>query len=119
MCFDSNFRRDQVRIFIIKMRKIILTDNDFSMFSNDITPVDYDFFQRHKDAFKRMWTEQVSFLADDDSPLLVSYSDYIFESVSKEGDSNTLVLCHHIVFHSITNTPNYCHAKECSPLIRV
>ena len=41
------------------MRKVVLNDSDFAMFDNDIRQEDYDFYQRHRDAFRRMWVEQV------------------------------------------------------------
>ena len=37
----------------------MLSDSDFAMFDNDIRQEDYDFYQRHRDAFRRMWVEQV------------------------------------------------------------
>ncbi|XP_013410218.1 axoneme-associated protein mst101(2) [Lingula anatina] len=40
------------------MRKIKLKDNDFSLFDNDISPNEYEFFQKHKEAFRRMWIDQ-------------------------------------------------------------
>ena len=42
------------------MRKVVLSDSDFAMFDHDIRQDDYDFYLRHKDAFKRMWMEQVN-----------------------------------------------------------
>ena len=44
------------------MRKVVLSDSDFAMFDNDIRQEDYDFYQRHRDAFRRMWVEQVGCL---------------------------------------------------------
>ena len=44
-----------------KMRKIVLTANDFEMFDTEIGSVEFEFFHKHKDAFKRMWVEQVNF----------------------------------------------------------
>ena len=41
------------------MRKVVLSDSDFAMFDHDIRQEDFDFYQRHKDAFRRMWVEQV------------------------------------------------------------
>ena len=41
------------------MRKIVLTSNDFELFDTEIGSVEFEFFHKHKDAFKRMWREQV------------------------------------------------------------
>ena len=41
------------------MRKVVLSDSDFNMFDRDLGQDEYDFYCRHKDAFKRMWMEQV------------------------------------------------------------
>ena len=43
----------------LKMRQVWLNRDDFEMFHQDISPVDYEFFRTHVDTFKRMWTEQV------------------------------------------------------------
>ncbi|XP_052779553.1 uncharacterized protein LOC128216891 isoform X2 [Mya arenaria] len=40
------------------MRKIRLSDTDLELFDIEISPGDYMFFQRHKDAFKTMFREQ-------------------------------------------------------------
>ncbi|XP_078596684.1 uncharacterized protein LOC144873299 [Branchiostoma floridae x Branchiostoma japonicum] len=40
------------------MRKVQLTAYDFGMFDCDISPTEYDFFLKHKGAFKRMWSDQ-------------------------------------------------------------
>ncbi|XP_078678884.1 uncharacterized protein LOC144914646 isoform X2 [Branchiostoma floridae x Branchiostoma belcheri] len=40
------------------MRKVQLTAYDFGMFDCDISPTEYDFFIKHKGAFKRMWSDQ-------------------------------------------------------------
>ena len=44
-----------------KMRKVILTANDFEMFDTEISSVEFEFYQKHRDAFPRMWKEQVGF----------------------------------------------------------
>ena len=41
------------------MRKIWLNRDDFEMFHQDISPLDYEFFRTHVETFKRMWLEQV------------------------------------------------------------
>jgi len=41
------------------MKKIRLSDTDLELFDIEISPIDYVFFQRHKDAFKTMFREQV------------------------------------------------------------
>ena len=41
------------------MRQIWLNKDDFEMFHQDISPLDYEFFRTHVDTFKRMWKEQV------------------------------------------------------------
>ena len=65
------------------MRKVVLSDSDFAMFDNDIRQEDYDFYQRHRDAFRRMWVEQVRCL------LLVCFM--VTEGVSKECVSYEIV----------------------------
>ena len=41
------------------MRKIRLSDTDLELFDIEISPSEYTFYQRHKDAFRTMWKEQV------------------------------------------------------------
>ena len=41
------------------MRQVWLNKDDFEMFHQDISPLDYEFFRTHVDTFKRMWKEQV------------------------------------------------------------
>ncbi|KAL3852476.1 hypothetical protein ACJMK2_016109 [Sinanodonta woodiana] len=40
------------------MRKIRLSDNDVVFFDLEISPTEYMFYQKHKDAFRTMWMEQ-------------------------------------------------------------
>ncbi|CAH1784464.1 unnamed protein product, partial [Owenia fusiformis] len=40
------------------MRKIRLSGNDYDLFGEDISGPQFDFFQKHRDTFKRMWTDQ-------------------------------------------------------------
>ncbi|XP_064632576.1 uncharacterized protein LOC135490926 [Lineus longissimus] len=40
------------------MRKIRLCEEDFGMFDDEISPSSYEYFLKHKDAFKRMWQDQ-------------------------------------------------------------
>ena len=42
------------------MRKIRLSDTDVELFDIEIAPTDYNFYVKHKDAFKTMWREQVT-----------------------------------------------------------
>lgn len=41
------------------MRRIILSDTESALFDEEMVPGDYEFLNRHKDTFCRMWTEQV------------------------------------------------------------
>ena len=41
------------------MRQVWLNKDDFEMFHQDISPLEYEFFRTHVDTFKRMWKEQV------------------------------------------------------------
>ena len=41
------------------MKKIRLSDTDVELFDIEIAPTEYNFYVRHKDAFKTMWREQV------------------------------------------------------------
>ncbi len=41
------------------MRKVYLSREDFELFHQDITPLEFEFFRTHAGAFKRMWQEQV------------------------------------------------------------
>ena len=41
------------------MRHIKLEQDDHSMFDLELSPVEFEFFQKHLGAFKRMWQEQV------------------------------------------------------------
>ena len=43
------------------MRQVWLNKDDFEMFHQDITPLEYEFFRTHMDTFKRMWKEQVTY----------------------------------------------------------
>ena len=42
------------------MRKIRLSDTDLELFDIEISLSDFTFYQKHKDAFRTMWKEQVS-----------------------------------------------------------
>ena len=44
------------------MRKIRLSDTDLELFDIEISPSDFNFYQKHKDAFRTMWKEQVRIL---------------------------------------------------------
>ena len=44
------------------MRRIILSDTEAALFDEEMVPGDYEFLNRHKDTFCRMWTEQVHIL---------------------------------------------------------
>ena len=41
------------------MRKVVLCTIDIELFGKDLTVESYLFFERHKDAFRQMWKEQV------------------------------------------------------------
>lgn len=41
------------------MRYILLKSDDLEMFHQDIDAVGYEFYHRHKEAFRRMYNEQV------------------------------------------------------------
>ena len=41
------------------MRKIRLSDTDLEFFELEVSPPEFAFFQKHKDAFKSMWKDQV------------------------------------------------------------
>ena len=43
----------------IKMRNVLFSSRDFELFDTDITPQDYEFFQKHKGAFKTLLEDQV------------------------------------------------------------
>ena len=43
-----------------KMRKIRLSDTDIEFFDMEVSPTEFLFFTKHKDAFRCMWREQVS-----------------------------------------------------------
>jgi hypothetical protein len=42
------------------MRKIRLSDTDIEFFDMEVSPTEFLFFTKHKDAFRCMWREQVS-----------------------------------------------------------
>ena len=46
----------------IKMRNVLFSSTDFEFFDPDITPQDYEFFQKHKGAFKSLLEDQVLIL---------------------------------------------------------
>ena len=41
------------------MRNVLINSSDFGLFDPDITPQDYEFFQKHKGAFKGLLEDQV------------------------------------------------------------
>ena len=41
------------------MRNVVINSSDFELFDPDITPQDYEFFQKHKGAFKGLLEDQV------------------------------------------------------------
>lgn len=41
------------------MKKIRLSDTDFDLFDMEISPGEFIFFSKHKEAFRCMWKEQV------------------------------------------------------------
>ena len=43
----------------IKMRNVLFSSTDFELFDSDLTPQDYEFFQKHKGAFKSFLEDQV------------------------------------------------------------
>ena len=51
-----------------KMRKIRLSDTDLELFDIEISPSDFNFYQKHKDAFRTMWKEQVRYAPGDAGP---------------------------------------------------
>ena len=53
------------------MRQIWLNRDDFEMFHQDISPLDYEFFRTHVDTFKRMWKEQVKMAHVQHPPLVL------------------------------------------------
>ena len=44
----------------MKMRNVIFSTTDFELFDQDITRQDYEFFQKHKGAFKCLLEDQAS-----------------------------------------------------------
>lgn len=42
-----------------KMRNVLFSSSDFELFDPDITPQDYEFYQKHKDALKSLLEDQV------------------------------------------------------------
>ena len=42
------------------MRRVSLSRDDYDLFHQDITPLEFEFFVTHAGAFKRMWNEQVA-----------------------------------------------------------
>ena len=50
------------------MRKIRLSDTDLELFDIEISPSDFNFYQKHKDAFRTMWKEQVRCALGDAGP---------------------------------------------------
>lgn len=55
--FNRKWKSFQDRI--VKMRNVVFTSTDFELFDPDITPQDYEFFQKHKGAFKGLLEDQV------------------------------------------------------------
>ena len=53
------------------MRKIRLSDTDLELFDIEISPSEYTFYQRHKDAFRTMWKEQVITILSKLCPLIL------------------------------------------------
>lgn len=41
------------------MRNVLFSSSDFELFDPDITPQDYEFYQKHKDALKSLLEDQV------------------------------------------------------------
>ena len=41
------------------MRRVWLAREDFGLFHQDISPLEFEFYRSHAGAFKRMWHEQV------------------------------------------------------------
>lgn len=43
----------------VNMRNVLFSPTDFELFDPDITPQDYEFFHKHKGAFKSLLEDQV------------------------------------------------------------
>ena len=41
------------------MRKVKLSVNDFALFGQEVDANEIEYFNKHKDAFRRMWQDQV------------------------------------------------------------
>ena len=41
------------------MRNVLISSTDFELFDSDMTAQDYEFFQKHKGAFKSLLEDQV------------------------------------------------------------
>lgn len=51
--------KEKVAAKYIKMRNVPFSSTDFELFDPDLTPQDYEFFQKHKGAFKSLLEDQV------------------------------------------------------------
>lgn len=51
--------KEKVAAKYFKMRDVPFSSTDFELFNPDLTPQDYEFFQKHKGAFKSLLEDQV------------------------------------------------------------
>ena len=56
---DVAWKRESRSEVYIKMRNVPFSSTDFELFDPDLTPQDYEFFQKHKGAFKSLLEDQV------------------------------------------------------------
>lgn len=61
MSWTPNYVKIELCSFFrsIKMRNVLISSTDFELFDSDMTAQDYEFFQKHKGAFKSLLEDQV------------------------------------------------------------